>query len=557
MSRPSEQLTGEKGATAGRERRVLAALMALTALVYLRGLTGGFVWDDRVFFLDNDILPSWKPWELGRILLEPSTYWGDHIPATDFLFTLEHWLFGLWTPGYHLTSMLMYLFTGAMLYRLVIMIYGLARGGEGFTRIAEEGPWGDRGSALIAAAFFMLHPVHVEAVAYITGQKDLLYGFFSLAALYGLAAMRAGGRRGLWLPLAALSYYLAFMSKPMAAATAIFLPLFWFFVLRRRGEGLWRPFLFWSVLNLPAIGWFVFSLRKTVDLWSQLSMMGQRLLLGIKVLGAHLTIFLLPWPLNFGYPFNETIVFDPNMLMGMVFLAGAALVLAARPRSIYALGITVFLVFLLPVLQVFVRVPNAVVFDRYLYVSVLGGALVFERLAAAASRRLRTSPALWGAAVLLMVYAGLTAAYVPKFHSDVDSLRHAYTHFPGWKRPAFDYAYALVEAGQLEEAERMALTERTFESPGWVRPYFLGWIRIEQGRAAEALGYLELASHDAVFGGYYPFPDVHLGRAYMILGKKAKARGALGRVIARRSAQPVEYYKAIRLLRELEGQAGQ
>ena len=533
---------------------LLAAVMSVTALLYMAGLSGRFVWDDRLFFLDNDILPSWKPWELGTILFSPSTYWGDHIPVTNFLFTLEHWLFGRASTGYHVVSLLLYLATGVLVYRLARAVYGMLAGGERFIVLESVGPWGEEGSAMLVTAFFMLHPVHVEAVAYITGQKDLLYGLFSLIALYGLTLYETGEKRRGWLlALVAASYYLAFMSKAMAVATALFLPVFWFCVLRRQGrDSVKRPLLFWICLNVPAFGWVLYSLWSTVSFWGQLSGMAGRLLLGVKVLGAHVTVFLLPWPLNFGYPFNETNAFDSNMLMGILFLLVTVFMLARRPRNLATFGLVVFFIFLLPVLQIFIRIPNAVVFDRYLYVSVLGGALIFERVTSKAVERFKTGPALLAAFAVLVLYAGLTAAYVPKFQSDVASLRHAHRNFPGWKRPAFDYAYALIEAGDLQEAERMALRERTFESPQWVRPYFLGWIRLDQGRAAESLGYLELASHDARFGGYYPFPDVHLGRAYMLLGKDSKARGALGRVIKRRAAQPLEYYKALRILRQMD-----
>lgn len=548
-------------------RWLLAALMAVTVLVYLRGLTGQFVWDDRLFFLDNDILPSWRPWDIDRILFQSSTYWRDHIPATNFLFTLEYNLFGRWTPGYHAVSLLLYLATGVLVYRLSLLVYGLADQGDSFAARGDQ-EWGVKGSALIVTAFFMFHPVHVEVVSYITGQKDLLYGFFSLLALYGLAVFSSGRASGrdpdqasgqvsdrsgrIWLLVAAISYYLAFMSKAMAIATALFLPVFWIFVLRRRGEGLVRPAVFWMALNLPAFAWVLYSISTSVDLLAQFSSASLRVFLGIKVLGAHVSVFLLPWPLNFGYPFNESGSFDPNMLMGIVFLGVMAISAGIRPRSLATLGMLAFFIFMLPVLQVFVRVQNAVIFDRYLYLAIFGGAIVFERFMASASMRMRPRAALLAALGVLTVLASLTVAYVPKFQSDVASLRHAYTSFRGWDRPAFDYAYALIEAGELDEAERVTLSERTFDRPGWVRPYFLGWIVLERGRPYDSLGYLELASYDAMTGGYFPFPDVPLGKAYMTLGKKGKAAAALRRVTARRTQNPLEFYKAKVMLEAME-----
>ena len=526
---------------------LLAALMAITVLVYLRGLTGQFVWDDRLFFLDNDILPSWRPWDIDKILLEPSTYWRDHIPATNFLFTLEYNIFGRFTPGYHAVSLLLYIVTGVFVYKLTCLLYVFANQTGRFASQSGR-DWGENTSALLVTSFFMLHPVHVEVVSYITGQKDLLYGLFSVITLYAISVYSSGrvsGRAGsLWLMVAAISYYLAFLSKAMAVATALFLPVFWFFVLRKKGDGLVRPFLFWIALNIPAFGWVIYSLSKYLDLIAIVSGLSDRLVLGTKVLGAHVSVFLLPWPLNFGYPFYTTGVFDNNMFLGIFILITTAAMAALRPRSFVTLGLLCFLIFLLPVLQVFVRIQNAMIFDRYLYLSVLGGALVVERILATASRYLRPGAPVAAAMGICLLFAGLTAAYVPKFQSDLASLEHAYRTFPGWDRPAFDYEYALIEAGKLDEAEGLARRERTFDRPQWVRPYFLGWIMLERGRPYDALGYLELASYDTMMGGYFPFPDLPLGRAYMMLGKEGNARAAFKRVMDRQIQNPLEFYKA-------------
>lgn len=544
----------------GRTKTLLIALVAVTVLVYLRGLVGQFVWDDRLFFLDNDILTSWRPWDLDKILFESSTYWRDHIPATNFLFTLEYNLFGRSTFGYHIISLILYIATGLLVFKLTHLLHVFAAE-EGRLARKSVNEWGPYISAFLVTAFFMLHPVHVEVVSYITGQKDLLYGLFSLIALYGIAAFSSGrstGKSGvLWLVVSAISYYLAFLSKAMAVSTAVFLPVFWLFFLRRRDEPVLRPILFWLALNLPAFGWAVYSLSGSVDLVAQLSTAGDRLLLGLKVLGAHVSVFLLPWPLNFGYPFNTTNSFDPTMLAGILFLVVTVAIVVKRPRSFVSIGLLCFLIFLLPILQLFVRIQNALIFDRYLYISVLGGAMVFERILVYASRHIRPSVALSAALGVFMLYAGLTAAYVPKFNSDIASLGHAYSIFPGWKRPAFDYEYALIEAGKLEEAERVAHAERTFDAPEWVRPYFLGWIMVERGKPYEALGYLELASYDAKIGGYFPFPDVQLGRAYMLLGKKHKARAALRRVMGLRTQNPLEYYKAKVMFYAIDSQVPQ
>src|SRR6185436_13879303 len=69
-------------------------------------------------------------------------------------------------------------------------------------------------AALAAAALFATHPVHVEAVSWISGRTDLLCGVFALVAM--TIDARGGSRAG-----TALATFLAVGSKEMAVAVPI------------------------------------------------------------------------------------------------------------------------------------------------------------------------------------------------------------------------------------------------------------------------------------------------------------------------------------------------
>jgi 4-amino-4-deoxy-L-arabinose transferase-like glycosyltransferase len=114
---------------------------------------------------------------------------------------------------------------------------------------------GSRSSALAAsllgAAIFAVHPIQVEAVAWISGQKDLLAGFFVLATL--TAAIRAaegGPRKGAWTLATMLLGVLAMLSKPQAV---VVLPMI--VVVLRACDVPWKRAITVAVplLLLPAI----------------------------------------------------------------------------------------------------------------------------------------------------------------------------------------------------------------------------------------------------------------------------------------------------------------
>jgi hypothetical protein len=538
----------------------LALSSAVTVLVYFSGLTGGFVWDDRLFFVDNDILPALKPWNLREILLQPTTYWRDQIPVTNFLFVLEYNLFGTSTAGYHAVSLLLYLANGFVAFRLIRTLY------REFSAAAPEraAAWPEESlgldaassSALVVTTIFMLHPVHVETVAYIVGQKDLLYGLFSLLSILFVYRAARSGRKNLVAAIA--FYYLAFLSKNMAVATALFIPAFWLLVIRKRGEDPWRPLLLWVAVNVPVALWLLRTVVQGMSTFGDPLPVADRILRAFNILGAHTLLVVKPHPLNFGYPFDQSPALDLNFFVGAMVVAALLHRMIRRPRSLAALGLLLYVVYLLPVLQVVVEINNAIVYDRYLFVSLLGAAIVFERgLSFARTRWKRAAKPLWsGFAALVVLMAALTAAYVPKFASDVASLKHAYEHFPAWNAPPFGYVYALIEDGQLDLAAELVESEASFDEPAWVRDYFRGWIAVERGESARALAPLSRAFHLCGAAGHFPYPGVPLGRAFMNEGDLARATAALRYVMRGQHQNPLEFYKAKVLLEEIEGNLG-
>ena len=154
--------------------------------------------------------------------------------------------------------------------------------------------------------------------------------------------------------------------------------------------------------------------------------------------------------------------------------------------------------------------------------------------------------------VVLTALSFQTFSYIPKFSSDVASLEHAYYTFPGWKRAAFDYVDALVEAKKFEEAWRITETEKTFSRPLWVRDYFRGRILLEKGQVDNAMDHLHLASYYTHRGGYFPFADIKLGKAYILKKDYNRAGTFLNNVINAKIYNPLDYYRAKKMLEEIK-----
>jgi tetratricopeptide (TPR) repeat protein len=284
--------------------------------------------------------------------------------------------------------------------------------------------------------------------------------------------------------------------------------------------------------------------------------LGERLSGAIRILGAHTWLVFKPHPLNFGYPFEIPFSVDSNFLLGLGVLL-AWVVSAIRSRtSITTVAISFYLVFLAPALQLFGDIRNAIVFDRYLFMPMFGIALLFGfacyRLAAR-GRRTGTIVSVIALSLVLLL-STLSHLYAFKFKSNVASLQHTYRTFPDWGRGSFNYAYALIEAKEFERAERLIRTEKSFSSPEWVRGYLFGWLLLETGQLDQAIAQLTRSSLLAGQGGYYPFPDLHLARAYALKGESELSRRHLLKILGLGSSHPLQYYRALTLYRQWFGE---
>lgn len=177
--------------------------IAVAAIVAAPSLGNGFAYDDLPLIVDNaQVTTLAAPWQYA---VQP--YWpngGLYRPLTAWLMSLQ-WQVGGGSPiPFHLLSVALHaLVTG--------MVCVLAR------RVL------DPRMAALAALLFAVHPVHVEAVANVVGQAELLCTTFVLAsvllAMQGTAEGFTPGRRAGVIAFGML----AAMSKEQGFVTPVLL----------------------------------------------------------------------------------------------------------------------------------------------------------------------------------------------------------------------------------------------------------------------------------------------------------------------------------------------
>jgi len=138
-------------------------------------------------------------------------YWQ---PLTWLSHMLDWSLFGANASGHHLVSLLLHI--GAVIFLFL------------FLNKTTNNLW----PSAFAAAFFALHPLRVESVAWAAERKDVLSMFFGMACLYAYAFYAESSKLSRYL-LCLILFALALMSKPMMVTLPFVLMLLDYWPLKR------------------------------------------------------------------------------------------------------------------------------------------------------------------------------------------------------------------------------------------------------------------------------------------------------------------------------------
>ncbi len=182
-------------------------IAALAFVAYMGSLTFGFVTDDRSQILNNPEIHSWASlpgyfthavWSV----IAPYTPANYYRPIFFVWLRANYMLFGTSSVGWHASAVLLHVIVCVLMFRYVWRLLG------------------SRSIAAVATLLFVLHPVHVESVAWISGATDPLMAVLMLIS--ALAFLQWSANKGLgWYALSLVAGFLAMFTKE----TALLLPI--------------------------------------------------------------------------------------------------------------------------------------------------------------------------------------------------------------------------------------------------------------------------------------------------------------------------------------------
>ena len=193
-----------------------ALIVLLTLAAYFPAYSAGFIWDDSDYVANNFSLRTTHGL---RQIWADSQASPQYYPLVFTTFWLEWHAWGSRPAGYHLDNVLIHAASAVLLWRLLRRLNAPA--------------------AYLAALIFVLHPVQVESVAWVTERKNVLSTFFFICAMLAslVPTHRLSRTR---YALAFVLYAASLLAKTVAASfPAVVLLLLWW----KRKQVRWRDVL--------------------------------------------------------------------------------------------------------------------------------------------------------------------------------------------------------------------------------------------------------------------------------------------------------------------------
>jgi len=376
-------------------------------------------------------------------LTQPGLEWAftsgeaaNWFPVTRLSYLLDSQLFGLRSGLHHLTSVWWHALAGVLLFA--------------FLERATHARWPSAWVAFV----FALHPLHVESVAWVAERKDVLCAFFWFLALWAYVryAERPGGGRY----LAVLVWFcLGLMSKPMIVTLPVLLLVLDAWPLRRLSRAaVIEKIPFFALAAVSGIATFL--VQQSSGAVKEIARLPLALRIENALVSCALYCLKTIWPSGLAvfYPYPSGFAWWMVAAAGLAVIGITALALRSFRRAPYlAAGWIWFLVTLAPVIGL-VQVGAQARADRYMYVPMVGFAIMLAWGAADLARRwpAATRPIAVAAVVACVAAAAVSAAQIEYWQNSETLFQQALDVTTDNYLAEHNLGSYLLETGRLPEA---------------------------------------------------------------------------------------------------------
>lgn len=381
--------------------RSLVIIILLGIIVYSNTFGNAFLWDDEILVVKNSYIRSWKhlPHLFTRDLFYGRWKLGNYYrPLQSLSYLTDYSLYKLNPAGYHLTNLLFHLLGAILIYAILNLIQK------------------NKKVSLLTALLFVVHPIHTQAVTYISGRADPMVAFFIFFSLYLYIRSIDLDKKAYYFASLAL-FVFALLTKEIAIVFP-FLLILYDFSFKRYAQGKTPVFLKYRYLTLFLILGLYVALRCSLLNFGQgvpsLGRVGLslRLLTMSRVIFAYLGLLFLPLGLHMEREVSlANSLLEPSLMLSLVLLTLIGIIIVRTykySRIIFFASLWFFLA-LLPMSNIMPL--TALMSEHWLYIPSLGFFIIVAiGLVRLSELKIAASAKSWRILMLLWVI-GILAFY--------------------------------------------------------------------------------------------------------------------------------------------------
>jgi tetratricopeptide (TPR) repeat protein len=332
---------------------VLIALILLGFLVYSNSLHGAFIWDDTGLVKNNVYIRSFSnlryifTQNIGQGAQKRYTFYRP-IQLLTYMIDCNFWKLNV--VGYHLTNIILHILVAVSIFFLVNNLFK------------------NKVISLFTSLLFIVHPIHTEAVAYISGRAESLYALFVLVSFIFYVKLHENYNIKYYF-IILFSFILSLLSKENALIFPAILCVYHFIFRKKIIKKIFLPVIFIDLIYiLTRVTWLDFSIPGRLKDVTLL----QRLPGFFDAISVYMRLLLLPFNLHMEYgirilPFAHLTVIV-GALATLTLLAGAFIL--RKKNRLVSFSILFFFVALFPVSNIYP--VNASLAEHWLYLPSVG-----------------------------------------------------------------------------------------------------------------------------------------------------------------------------------------
>ncbi len=406
-------------------------------------------WDDSFYILQNRLLKLPLKEFFIEVINSNTFVMGNYHPLTVMSYWVDFQFFNTHSTAYHIHNVVLHMLNGICIYFI-------------FYKLLNK-----KSTSFILSLLFLIHPMHTENVLWISDRKDLLATLFAfLHIITWLNGIHKNKKA--WLFISFLFAWMSILSK----ASFVVLPLITLiFTLYKNHIKLKINILNMLILGLLVLSMYYGILAIKAQKTNSIQLIELNHPFGLQIryvaygLTQYMVKFIYPHTLSNIHPYPEHI---SELYYGIYPVLCIGLIILYRRSTLAFLGLCIFLISLLPVLQLY-PVGMPVYADRYAYFPYIGLYIIVGIILKNTHIPKYSTYALL--VILCAFFTVKTFTYSKSWENSIQMWTNTLQHYP-------DFWVAYLNRGDAyETTKQYNLAIQDYKTSTHIHPMYLGYIK--------------------------------------------------------------------------------